>query len=133
MTHRRRQLRPYLFTVLLLALAAPVRAGETVRLVVEFGGEKTKTFEKIAWREGLTALDAMHQAKKGDGGITFKYRGKGSRAFLTSIDGVKNEGGGLKGRNWTYRVNGKLGKTSFAVRKLKADDVLTWKFAPYGK
>ena len=131
MIHRRRQLRLTLFV--LLALAGSAKAGETVRVVVEFGGEKTKTFEKIAWREGMTALDAMNQAKKAAEGIAFTYRGKDSRAFLTSIDGVKNEGGGLKGRNWTYRVNGKLAKKSFAVMELEADDVLTWKFAPYGK
>ena len=81
----------------------------------------------------MTALDAMNLAKKGDEGITFKYRGKRSGAFLTSIDGVKNEGGGLAGRNWTYRVNDKLAKKSFAVQALAADDVLTWKFAPFGK
>ena len=130
MPHRR--LRFCLFAVL-LALAGSVRAGETVRVVVEFGGEQTKTFKKIAWREGLTALAAMNQAKQAAEGIAFKYRGKGSRAFLTSIDGVKNEGGGRNSRNWTYRVNGRLGKKSFAVRTLKPDDVLTWKFARYGK
>ena len=132
MIHRPRPLRLSLF-VLLLAFAGSAHAGETLRVVIEFGNEKTKTFEKIAWREGMTALDAMKQAKKADEGITFKYRGKGSRAFLTSIDGVKNEGGGRKGRNWTYRVNGKLAKKSFAARELEADDVLTWKFAPFGK
>ena len=56
--------------MLLLAFAGSAHAGETVRVVIEFGGEKTKTFEKIAWREGLTALDAMKQAKKGEGGIS---------------------------------------------------------------
>ena len=92
MTHRSGQSRLFLLLAVLLALATSARAEETVRMVVDFG-DKKKTYEKIAWREEMTALDAMNQAKRGKNGMKFKYRGRGSRSFLISIDGVKNEGG----------------------------------------
>ena len=120
--------------IVAISLSAGVAAAaETVTLVIDFGGGKVKTFDKLAHRDGMTARDAMNQAKDAQGGITFAQRGRGETAFLTAIDGVKNEGGGLEGRNWTYRVNGKLAKVGFAVRKLEASDTVQWKFGPLKK
>ena len=60
--------------------------------------------------------------------ITFRYRGSGSTAFLYRIDDLENEG---RGRNWIFRVNGKLGQRSFALHELRPSDRVLWKFDTY--
>jgi opacity protein-like surface antigen len=103
-------------------------AAETVTLVVEFSKDKQKRFDDIAWRDGLTVLQAMNAAAKSKSGLKFKHRGSGANAFLTEIDGVENEGGKLNGKNWSYWVNDRLANRSFAVFKLDKSAVVKWKF-----
>jgi hypothetical protein len=96
-----------------------------VRLAIDYGDGVEKHFTSLAWREGMTVLDAMKAAQEHPRGIEFQFRGSGATAFLTQIDDVKNEGAG---RNWIYRVNGDLAERGFAVQKLAAGDTVLWKF-----
>lgn len=99
-----------------------------VAVVIDYGDGVQKHFTAIEWKTGFTVLDAMRAAKAHPRGIRFEYQGDGAKALLTTIDDLKNEG---KGRNWIYRVNGKLADTSFGVRELVAGDSVLWKFEVY--
>ena len=59
---------------------------------------------------------------------SFVTQGSGASAFLTEINGVKNEGAG--GRNWMYSVNGERADRSFAVYELQPGDHVLWSFTP---
>ena len=111
----------------------PVRKGTpsvkvSVKVIVDYGDGVQKHFTALPWKSGMTALDAMKLSQQHPRGIRFTMRGKGARGFLTSIDGLKNDG---KSRNWIYRLNGKLGDRSFAIQPLKAGDAILWKFGEY--
>jgi hypothetical protein len=122
---------------LVAGVAAGMAAGATraddpppiVRLEIDYGDGVEKHFTGRAWREGMTVLDAMRQAADSPHGIAFDHRGSGATAFLTRIDDVENEGGA--GRNWIYRVNGRLADRSFGVYELEAGDTVQWRFSEY--
>jgi hypothetical protein len=110
---------------------APVVADEsnqTVSLIVDFGDGRTREWTAIGWRKGMTVGDllaaaAAHDAEKA---LAFAQQGSGGSAFLTTLDGVANEG--PAGRNWTYQVNGKRADRSFAVYELQPGDQVLWRF-----
>jgi len=110
----------------------PVRAADeppkTVALVIDYADGVQKHFPQMRWKDGMTVLDLLEAAQKHPRGIRFEYRGRGATAFLLQIDDLKNEG---RGRNWVYRVNGKLADRSFAVQKLEARDRVVWEFGEY--
>ncbi|MAV34777.1 MAG: hypothetical protein CMJ59_04905 [Planctomycetaceae bacterium] len=99
-----------------------------VQLIVDYGDGVQKHFTSLPWKAGMTALDALNLAQQHPRGIRFSYRGKGPRGFLTSIDGLKNDG---QSKNWIYRLNGKLGDRSFAIQPLQVGDGILWKFGKY--
>lgn len=115
------------FLVLSLAVGAQAEPKQSVKLVIRYGDGVEKHFTALEWREGMTVLDAMKAAQDHPRGIKFEYAGKGEKAFLSSIDGVSNEG---DGRNWIYRVNGEKGDRSFAIKTIAAGDVVDWTFGP---
>jgi hypothetical protein len=131
-----------LFVVLLLGLAVqsgarsaaaatddpPPPPADTVRMVVDYGDGVEKHFSALAWKEGMTVMDALVAAQKHPRGIKFVHRGKDATAFLTQIDELENEG---RGRNWVYRVNDTLATKSFAIFAVKAGDTILWKFGEY--
>ena len=108
------------------ARAAPPPKKPSVTLIIDYGDGVEKRFTAIAWRRDMTVLDAMNIAGKHPRGIKFAYRGSGPTGLLTGIDDLKNQGGG--GRNWIYRVGGKLADRSFAIYKLKASETVLWDF-----
>ena len=77
----------------------------------------------------MTVQQALEFAAKHKRGIKFDVRGKGPTALLWRIDDLKNEG--MKGLNWIFRINGKLGDRSFAVSSIRAGDTILWKFDEY--
>ena len=102
---------------------------QTVIVEIQFGDKReNKTIPEITFTDKMTVLDAMVIAKKSEK-LKFSYRGKGATAFLTEIDGVKNQGS--RGDNWIFRVNGKLGKKSFGATTVRAGDKITWTFGKY--
>ena len=107
----------------------PPKKTRTAKLTIDYGDGVQMHFTSLDWREGMTVLDLLKAAKRHRRGITFRYRGSDSIALLTKIDDLENQGG--RGDNWIYRVNGKLGKQSFAVKKLSSSDHVLWKFGKY--
>lgn len=101
---------------------------ETVGLVIDYNDGVEKHFTTIAWKPGMTVMDAMLAAKEHPRGIRFEHKGKRATALLTKIDDVENEG---SGRNWLYRVNGMPGDRSIGIYELKAGDAVLWKFDKY--
>jgi hypothetical protein len=112
----------------LSARGADPEAPPAVRMIVDYGDGVEKHFTALAWKDGMTILDALKAAKSHARGIKFTYRGEDSTAFLTHIDEMENEG---NGKNWVFRVNDKLGTKSFAVTSLKAGDTVLWRFGEY--
>lgn len=104
-------------------------ASATIPLVIDYRDGVEKHFTAIAWKEGLTVLDALSAAKASPHGITFASTGSGETTFITQIDDLKNEGARGGKRNWTYEVNDKLADRSAAVYGLKAGDRVRWSFS----
>ena len=100
-----------------------------VQLVIDYGNGARKIFSSIAWRPGMTVLDAMEQVRGTPPGAHFVYSGSGAAAFLSEIDSVRNEGGGADKRNWLYWVNMQLGQVGFGAYVLRIGDVVFWRFA----
>ena len=100
----------------------------TVHLIVDYSDGCQKHFPSLAWREGMTVLDALKAAQAHPRGIRFEATGAGEAAFLNSIDGLANEGGGSGKRNWLFEVNGKLGNRSCGNFVLQASDTVKWMF-----
>jgi len=106
-------------------LPAPVANGvprDTLKLSIDFGAARRKNFDAVAWHGGMTVADAM----KASSGVTIAQKGAGQSAFVTSIDGVENQG--ADGQNWTYSVNGQIADRSYAVYELKPGDRVLWTF-----
>ena len=72
---------------------------------------------------------AQGASKQAD--LKFEYKGSGETAFLKSIDGVENEGGGAEKKNWQFWVNGKRADRGFGVFELQLSDKVVWKFVPF--
>lgn len=104
--------------------------GKTVQLVIDFGDGGQKRFPAIAWRDGLTVLDALVAAKAIPHGITFDVKGSGESALVKQIDDVVNQAGAA-GKNWLFYVNDKLAKRSCGVATIQPGDTILWKFEPY--
>ena len=106
----------------------PAKEPNRVTLVIDYGDGVQKHFTAIAWKEGLTVLEVMRTAQAHPRGIRCEFQGSGATTLLTKIDDLSNEG---RGRNWLYRVNGKLADTGVGVRQLAARDSVLWKFEEY--
>jgi hypothetical protein len=103
------------------AVEEGVRSANKVLLTVNFGNGQL-VHETADWREGMTVADALQNNRS----ISFLTEGSGNSAFLTSLNGVMNEGAGS--RNWTYTVNGKYADRSFAIYELRPNDHVLWTF-----
>ena len=101
------------------------KTSKTVSLIVDYGNGFERRYTTLPWTENMTALDATRLASKHKQGFAILVKGSGATAFVTSIDGVENEG---QGKNWMYRVNGKKGDRSSGVYELRANDVVKWTF-----
>lgn len=98
---------------------------KTISLILDYGNGFERRYTKLSWTENMTALEATRLASKHKQGFELLVKGSGATAFVTAIDGVKNEG---QGKNWMYRVNGKKGDRSSGIYKLRANDVVKWTF-----
>ncbi|PHS10704.1 MAG: hypothetical protein COA78_10830 [Blastopirellula sp.] len=106
----------------------PKSSTNTVQIVIDYNDGVEKHFTVIPWKAKMTVLDAMKHAEKHPRGVKLKYRGSGSIAFLTEIDGLKNTG---SGKNWIFRVNGEKAEKSFGAAQLKSGDTVLWRFELY--
>lgn len=72
----------------------------------------------------VSVYEFMEKLKKEEK-INFKdktYSGMGK--FIEEINGIKNDGG----RNWIYYVNGKKADIGVSNYKIKAGDIVSWKY-----
>lgn len=102
---------------------------QVVRMIIDYNDGCQKHFTAIVWRKEMTVLDVLRAAERHPRGIRARVRGKDSTAFLTEMDGLKN--GQANGRNWIYRVNGKLGDQGIGKRIVSRGDTVLWKFDTY--
>ena len=105
---------------------SPAAQGETVRLTIDFGNGASLQYQALPWKEGLTVEDLLRSAQEFRPGITFSQKGEGKMGFLTSLDGLSNEG--ASGRNWTFQIDAKHGQQSFSVQELTPGQHVLWKF-----
>lgn len=97
----------------------------TVTLEVDFGGDKRAKSITVVCSPDSTVLQSLERARATND-LKFESRGVGETAFLSSIDGVKNEGS--DGKNWIYKVNGQLGDKSAGIYEVNPGDTVTWSF-----
>lgn len=106
---------------------SPAATGEIVRLEIDFGNGARRVFDALPYQAGMTVADVMARARSFRPGISFKQVGEGATAFLTELEGLKNEG--ASGRNWQYEVAGAPGTKSFSLQSVAAGELVRWSFA----
>lgn len=105
---------------------ASSKVSKTVALTIEFPGDVELHYKAIAFTDDMTVFDLISAAAKHSFPLRFKHTGSGEFAFLTEIDGVKNEG--AAGKNWTYKVDGQRAKVGMGSMKLKEGNHVLWIF-----
>lgn len=103
-------------------------AVKTVALEIDFGNGRKRT-ATVPWREGMTALDVLVATQDGATPTKVERRGEGATAFVESIDGVQNGGGGKSDRNWLYKVNGRLSPAGAGTVVVRGGDRVLWQYA----
>ena len=101
-----------------------------VELVINYGDGFEKRYTRIPFEKGMTVLAALRHVAKHPRGITFEKSGSAEAALLTKIDDLANQAGAA-GKNWLYRVNGKLATKSFDAYVLSPGNVILWAFEKY--
>ena len=100
--------------------------GQTASLSINFGNGAKKEFVALPWQAEMTVADLLERAREFRPGIRFKQIGSGESGFLTSLDGLANEGAG--GRNWIYQVDGQHAHVSFCLEKIEPGTHVLWTF-----
>jgi hypothetical protein len=108
------------------AWTEPAAAGETVALEIDFGNGARREYAALPYRDGMTVGDALRLARDFGPGLAFTHQGEGELSFLTSLDGVANQGVG--GRFWLYQVDGERADVSYEVQPLRAGQRVLWQF-----
>lgn len=104
----------------------PAASAETVALEIDFGNGARREYAALPYREGMTVGDALRLARDFGPGLPFTHQGEGELSFLTSLDGVANQGPG--GRFWLYQVDGRRADVSYEVQPLAAGERVLWQF-----
>ena len=102
---------------------------QTVTLRIDYGDGFEKVYGSIEWRDGLTISDMMQHASQHAHPTKFQTRGKDATAFLSSIDGIENQG--FRKKSWVFYVNGELGSASYAIARLVASDSVLWRYQKF--
>jgi len=105
---------------------SPQPTGQTVRLEIDFGNGAKKIFAAIPWQEQMTIADLMKSARQFQPGIVYSQVGEGEMGFLSSVEGVANEG--ADGRNWIYQVDDRHAHRSFCLEKVEPSSHVLWTF-----
>lgn len=105
---------------------SPPAQGDSVRLEIDFGNGATQNFAALPWQSEMTIADLMKSAQEFRPGITYVQKGEGEMGFLSTLQGLSNEGVG--GRNWKYQVDGKHGQKSFCLQELSPGQHVLWKY-----
>lgn len=116
-------------TPALAAAGTPAPAATTVTVLIDFGDGSQRRFSELAFTPGMSAVDAILAAQAHPRGPAVESTGSGETAFVTAVDGVRNEGGGEKARNWQFFVNDDFGRRGAGATILKPGDRVAWAFA----
>lgn len=100
--------------------------GETVSLAIDYGNGASKVFAALPWKAEMTVADLMQAASQFRPGIRFTQQGSGASGFLTSLEGVENQG--ASGRNWIYQIGEKHAHQSFCLEKIEPGMHILWTF-----
>lgn len=96
---------------------------QPVKVIVDFG-DLLKTEVELSAKEGMTAFSALEEAAKKDGTevASTKYD------FGIMVNSIGAYKGGEDGKYWLYYVNSKVPEVGADQYKIKAGDVVEWKF-----
>ena len=111
-----------------LVTTTSASAAEKTRLIVDFNDGVQMHFTKLDLAEKATAIDLLKSVESHARGVKSIVRGSGQTAIVTTIDGIKNEGGGRESKNWIYYINDKRAEIGGGVYEVRAGDVIMWKF-----
>jgi len=103
-------------------------AADAIRLIVDYNDGAQVHFRGLPLQEKATAVDLLKAAETHPHGVKSVVRGSGQTALVTSIGGLKNEGGGRTAKNWLYYINDKRADVGAGVYELQPGDVIMWKF-----
>lgn len=104
-------------------------ASNTIALVIDFGDGSQRTYPALAFKPGMSAVSALQDAAAHTRALPIEISGSGETAFVSAIDGLKNEGAGDKARNWQFFVNSDFGRRGAGATMLSPGDRVTWVFA----
>ena len=113
------------------ALDASASGTIQVSLELDFQGEGDGEGLELEMKvpDASTAFELL-QLAKAQGDMEFEATGSGELAFVTSINGIQNQGAG--GRNWVFYVNDELANAGSGDYKLNESDKVLWKFKDNG-
>lgn len=96
---------------------------QPVKVVVDFG-DLLKTEVELSVKEDMTAFSVLEEAAKKDGTeiASTKYD------FGIMVNSIGTYKGGEEGKYWLYYVNSKVPEVGADQYKVKAGDVVEWKF-----
>jgi hypothetical protein len=99
-----------------------------VALTIDFGGRRRNKELAVEFEAPVTVLTILEIASQ-SGHLTLEATGRGERAFVTAIDGLKNQP--QDDSNWIYFVNNELADRGCGSYLVRPDDAITWKFGSY--
>jgi hypothetical protein len=114
--------------LLTASLGSAALRATTVSLVIDYGDGAQLHLPALAWREGMTVLDALVAAQAHPHGVRFSQRGSGTGALVIKIGDLANQGGGPMDKNWLFSVNGKQAAVGVGALTLQTGDAVLWKF-----
>ena len=105
--------------VIFVLLPAAYGASQNITVEIDYGGLQQSRKVEIAWKQGITALEALRSVTK------IETKQAGEFILVNSIDGVEGKNGD---KAWYYDINGKRA-TSFANKCiLNEDDHMRWTY-----
>lgn len=105
--------------VIFVLLPAAYGASQNITVEIDYGGLQQSRKLEIAWKQGITALEALQSVAK------IETRKIGEHLLVTSIDGVEGQ---IGAKVWYYNINDKRA-TSFAYKCiLNEGDRMRWEY-----
>lgn len=106
----------------------PRKEQEYVSLILNFGDSDIKKFNNIVLRDNFTVFDILKEIIAANN-INFDYKDYGGDmgVFVNAIGEKTNNFN--SGYYWQYWINGQYSKVGASSYKLKAGDVVEWKYA----
>lgn len=100
--------------------------GETVSLEIDYGNGAKRLYADLPWVPEMTVSELMQAARQFGPAIEFTQVGEGASGFLSSLDGLANQG--AAGRNWIFKIDGQHAHSSFCLEKLPSGGHVLWSF-----